>query len=344
MRPGAIAILTSILSLAALLGGSGQAGAQGQEIYLHGLTFGSYSKWTNCLALNDRQTNYQAVILPELGGRVMHYSYDLINILYQNPAGAGKTLANSAQPFYAGGYQCDLGPETAALPRRLQLSLGKHSWRSPRHYTVETASPAEPAVPVRIMKSFTMDHDSGDLGLLQRMANASPSPVAFSLRDRTVCKGGGFVFFKINPDSRFPLGCSLLRQAGSRYFYEPIETLPENVSRTDDTLIIDTRGGAAKIGADNRAGWIAYVRGNLLFVKFFPITAGGDYPDAGNTVSVMWNGTVTELSPQSPRIGLEPGGTYDFPERWVLKPLKREVKSLRDVRRILDEVPRNPFR
>lgn len=343
MRSGAKGIAILLFGLCFTAAGLWRAVAQAEETFLNGLTFGAYSQWTNCLALNDKAKKFQAVVVPDLGGRLMHYSYDLINILYKNPEALGRTLANSRRPFYAGGYQCDLGPETFPLPRRLQLTVGKHVWRSPRHYTVDTASPGESGVPVRIMKSFTMDQDTGELGILQRMANASDTPAAYSLRDRTVCKGGGFAFFEINRSSRFAHGCSALKQSGSRYFYESVGELPDNVTRTDDTLIIDTSRGAAKLGVDNAAGWLAYVRGNILLVKFFPITEGGDYADAGNTLSVMWNGTVTELSPQSPRITLQPGGTYDFPERWVLKALKREIKTARDVRHILDEIPDNPF-
>lgn len=252
---------------------------------------------------------------PARSGRPTHaLHYDLINILYQNPDAVGKTLANTSGPFYAGGYQCDLGPETVPLPRRLQLSVGKHPWRSPRHYTVETASPVEAGVPVRIMKSFTMDHDTGELGIRQRLANASEAPVAFSLRDRTVCKGGGFAFFKLNPQSRFPNGCSILRQSGSRLFYQAVDALPENVTKAGDRLIIDTRQGAAKLAADITTGWVAYVRGNLLFVKYFPIIVGGDYPDNGTALSLNFprKAPASSSNPVPPTTSLNAGSS----SRW----------------------------
>lgn len=342
MRPGGTHILW-LVALAIAAGGETHAQTNQPGPYLNGLTFGPYAGWTNCLALNDVHGQYQAVVVPDIGGRIAHYSYDLINILYLNPQARGRTLANFRSPFYAGGSQCDLGPETLGLPRRLQTVLGKHDWRSPRDYTVDTASPPETGVPVRILKSVTMDHDTGELGLLQRMANVSPSIARYSLRGRTVCKGGGYVFFKLNPKSRFKKGCSVLRRAGGRYFYQELDELPENMVKYRDNMIIDTSRMPAKIGTDSMAGWVAYVRGNLLFVKYFPITDDGDYADGGNTLSVMWNGTVTELSPTSPRVEVKPGGNYDFPERWILKPVSRTVDSISDVKRILREVPPNPF-
>jgi len=110
-----------------------------------------------------------------------------------------------------------------------------------------------------------------------------------------------------------------------------------------DTVVIDTSSGSAKIGADTRTGWVAYVLGRLLFIKYFPIDPNCDYADGNNTLEIMWTGTVTELSPLSPVVRLASGKVYDFPARWMLKPLKREVKSFRDVRKLLDEIDASPF-
>jgi hypothetical protein len=321
-----------------------RAAAPPEAPLLNGLTFGDYSGWTNCLALNDKAHRFQVVVVPAFGGRVMRYSHDRLNILYQNPAAEGRTLDTAEGPFYAGGYHCDLGPETAGVPPRLGLLLGRHEWRAPRDYTVETASPVDPGVGIRLLKSLTLDPDTGELGVLQRMINASETERVRSLHDRTVCKGGGFVFFKLNPASRHEHGWSILKSASGRYFYEAGQELPDNLEISNGHLLIATDRGAAKIGADVADGWVAYARDRLLFVKYFPVTPGGDYADGGNTLTVMWNGTVTELAPLSPLARLAPGGHQDFPARWMLKPLKREIRGFRDLRRILDEVPPNPFR
>lgn len=336
--------MTSLQSgLVLLLMVAGLAAAPGDAPLLKGLTFGAYSGWTNCLALSDKAQRYQLVVVPALGGRALHYSYDRINLLYRNPAAEGKTLENTTGPLYVGGYQCDLGPETSGLPLRLGLLLGRHDWRAPRDYTIETASPVDPGVGIRLLKSFTLDPDTGEVGLLQRMVNASPAEVAYSFHDRTACKGGGFAFFRLSSESRHTNGWSALKSADDRYFYRAGRSLPDQCEIEDGYFMITTGQGAAKIGADVTEGWVAYALGRLLFVKYFPVKSNADYPDGGNNLTVMWNGTVTELGPLSPRVRLKPGGHYDFPSRWVLKPLEREVRSFRDVRRILDEVPPNPF-
>ena len=326
-----------------LWGCAGDVRAQDTNQILNGLLFGSFEKWTNCLALTDREKKFQAVVATDVGARILHYSYDLLNILYWNPAANGMTLANARKPFYLGGYQCDIGPEIERLPSHPELLVGRHGWRSPRSYTVDTVSPIDPRLNVRLYKSITIDPDTGELGLMQRMLNTGEDSISYCLWDRTVCKGRGYAFFKRNPKSRLEHGLSILRARGQQYSYEEIEALPENVKIHDDTVVIDTGAGAAKIGADSRSGWVAYVLGRLLFIKYFPINPNGDYPESDNTLEVMWNGTVTELSPLSPRVQLARGEYYDFPARWMLKPLKREVNSFRDVRRLLDEIDTSPF-
>src|SRR5512138_1165414 len=68
----------------------------------------SYGGWTNCIVL--RGGDCKAVAVPGVGGRVLHYSINGENILFENPELWGDTLLTKSN-FWAGGYQCDVGPE-----------------------------------------------------------------------------------------------------------------------------------------------------------------------------------------------------------------------------------------
>ena len=337
-----MSMLRTLSLLSAVLGLATSAARSQDTNLLEGITLGAYSGWTNCLALNDENRRYQAVIVPAVGGRLLHYSYDLINILYRDPQSDGCTLSAAGNPFYVGGFQTDIGPEIHHVPVRNQISLGRHDWRGPRDYTIETASPVDPGVGLRVLKSFTLDPNTGELGILQRMINSSGRELRYCIWDRTVCKGGGFVFFKLNPESRFEKGWSILSRSGAGFHYPAGQQQP-GVQVIDDLLVIQTGTTSAKIGADSLSGWIAYARDNLLFIKFFPVSPGGNYADGGNTVEVMWTPTITELSPLSPAVKLAPGASYDFPERWMLIPLDKAVTRARDVKKLLKRIPPNPF-
>ena len=71
----------------------------------------TYTGWPNSIYLNASETPVQVVIVPSIGGRIVHYSFNGLNILFENTASQGATLANSSGDLMLGGYQCDLGPE-----------------------------------------------------------------------------------------------------------------------------------------------------------------------------------------------------------------------------------------
>ena len=110
------------------------------------------------------------------------------------------------------------------------------------------------------------------------------------------------------------------------------------------TPVIKAEGKWGKLGADSRAGWVAYVRGKVMLVKFFPVYPGATYSDGGNTVEVYWDEKVAELEPLSPEIRLDPGQEYVFPEKWELVRLPHPVKTAEQARESVRTLPRNPFK
>jgi hypothetical protein len=109
-------------------------------------------------------------------------------------------------------------------------------------------------------------------------------------------------------------------------------------------LVAKAEGEATKIGADSDAGWIAYARGRLLFVKYFPYSPKGDYSDGGNSVEVYFDKSVGELEPLSPEVKLKPGESYSFPEKWTLIELNDEVTTFEEARKLVKKVPPSPFK
>jgi hypothetical protein len=107
--------------------------------------------------------------------------------------------------------------------------------------------------------------------------------------------------------------------------------------------VAETGGDATRLGADSDGQWIAYARGRLLFVKYYLYSPRGDYPGAGNSVEVYFDRRVTELNPLSPETALPPGGSFLFPEKWVLLPLDREVTTAEEARRLVPKIPPPPF-
>src|SRR5919108_3053993 len=91
-----------------------------------GIEIKTHAGWARSLFLNAPDPEIQAVVVPAVGGRILQYSLRGENILFENPGSEGKTLANTKEGFWVGGYQCDLGPELRGLPDHQTLWVGPH--------------------------------------------------------------------------------------------------------------------------------------------------------------------------------------------------------------------------
>ncbi len=308
-----------------------------------GVNQGVFLGWTNAFSLRDDHGKVSAVVVPEIGGRVVSYGRGGRNVLLDNPDSQGKTLAFFPAGFWVGGYQCDIGPGLLGLPERRALWLGPHEARTPRDQTVETASPLDTVTGLQLLKSFTLDSDSGALGLVQRMVNASSNPTKYTLHDRTLCPASGFVLFQLPQVSRYRAGWSLLRATERGPIFDGDQPGSPSVRVMGDLLVAHATGTPGKLGSDTDAGWVAYVRGRLLFVKYFPVWRGAAYAGAGHTVEFSWNDQMAALEVFSPLTALAPGQAFDFPELWQLIELKEEVTTFEDARAAAKKVPPSPF-
>lgn len=302
-----------------------------------GVFVGFYRGWSNSILLQATNGSADAIIVPDVGGRVLHYGIGGDNILFEPAEGAGRTLDRSSPGFPAGGYQCDIGPESAGLPEHPHLWQGRHTWQSPGEWTVLVASGKDSVLGVEVSKSIRLDPETGTLHFIQWLENKLPREVTFCLRDRTLCKGGGFVLLPLNKKSRFSAGWSLRRKTGAGFSYDGATPFSPNVRVLEGMLVARTDGEPIRFGADSDAGWVAYTRGPSLFVKFFAHTADGAYSD-GNSVEVSWNAQSVELEPRSPEVRLRRFNPYAFAGRWMLLPLDKPVTSFDQARALADRI------
>jgi hypothetical protein len=213
---------------------------------------------------------------------------------------------------------------------------------------VHVFSDPELTVGVQLEKEFVIDPDTGELGITQRMRNIVSNDVSYCLWDRTLAKGGGFAMFPLNSKSRFKAGWAVRQdKGGADFHYDGDKPNDPRVRIMDGVLVAQARAlpeaPELKVGADSEAGWIAYARGKVLFVKYFPVFPKANYSDSGNTVEFYCSDLVAELEPLSPEVTLKPAGTYSFPEKWIFIELDKEVASYDQARALVKRIPRSPF-
>ena len=119
------------------------------------------------------------------------------------------------------------------------------------------------------------------------------------------------------------------------------EGAPGDVKKFQDLLPLQSAGGVAwlqydpacmdrdlLVGRDGSEGWMASVRGDLLFAKYFPeIPEGGAAPGEAE-VFLFLNGenAYVEVEAQSAVQRLEPGESLRWPVLWAVRRLPADVR------------------
>jgi hypothetical protein len=330
--------MIQLLCLALALYPAGAAEATPGEVRVE-----SFSGWTDSLVMTGGDC--KVVLAPAVGGRVVCFSLNGENVLYQDPESWAKTLARQPAGFPMGGSYGDLGPELRGIPEHNTLGLG--SWRreTSRPGSVLLRSQPDPALGVELEKEVVIDPDTGELGLQQRIKNVSAADISYCLWDRTQCMGRGFALLPLSSRSRFKAGWSLARKdAAGKLSYDGDAPQDSRARVLDRVLVVEAGGAPLKVGADSDTEWVAYTVGRLLFIKYHPCVRGGAYTDGGNSAGFCCDEKRATLETLSPEVRLAPGQSHLFPEKWVLLDLARRVDTYAEARALVKLIPPSPFR
>lgn len=301
-----------------------------------GVYSGSYSNWTRSVFLYSAATERQAVIVPNFGGRIVHYSWRGRNLLLDVPE------VGEEGNFHPGGHQADIGPETRQLPLHPILSLGKTSWQH-KPYTVRILGDPDPAVGVALDKDILLDPDTGDLALTQRLRNIGKTNVSYSVWSRTALKPGGYALLPLDKKKDGVPSWTVHNLYKGSFVFDGTQYVSLNVREMDDVLVVYCDSEPTKLGAHSSAQWMAYVYDDLLFVKYTPYFPGGNYTEGGNTLELYFDRNVAELQALSPEVELAPKQNYAFPEKWMLIQLPKPVLTFKDARKLAKQIPEPPF-
>src|SRR4051812_21138526 len=101
-----------------------------------GVKFEDYKGWPGSATISAPEQAIKLVVVPAVGGRVLHYGPSDANIIFENDISNGKTLENSkGAGFWVGGYNCDIGPEIRSLPNHPLLWMGQYQAKATAPYT-----------------------------------------------------------------------------------------------------------------------------------------------------------------------------------------------------------------
>jgi hypothetical protein len=303
-----------------------------------------------------RNGETSVLIAPELGGRILQYSYRGHEFLYVNSSLAGQVY--SAKPQDIGTWQWKNygGDKVWPAPQGWN---GKQEWPGPDKmiedqvpFVANILESSGPSVRVdlegprmenysglQFTRSLVLEDGHSRLNITSTMKNVSEELKNWSLWAVTQLRAsdnvgrarqGLQVIAPLNPASCFPKGFHILfGQANHPGF---------KVDPDRGLFIADYCDMVGKAGLDTNAGWAALVdkEANLSFVQRFAYNAAATYPDrtsftvwfnakgsivvAGETFTLEENPEKTprylEMEILSPLVRLLPGESYSFATSW----------------------------
>jgi len=281
----------------------------------------TYSGWVDSYRLTAGL--YSLVVVPEIGGRIMEYSLDGRNVIWENREEYGRIYPITKEWHNYGGYKTWVAPQDSwGWPPDPMLDFGKANvevLQNPKGLPVlKVIGCPSLSTGVVFTKEIVLN-ESGEVLLTQRMHDIGGKSVTYSVWDVTQVRTPCFVAFPVKSDSRFPDGISYImaESRNSRQF---------NVR--DGLCITNYLGEVGKIGSDTDGPWMIWFKSDLAYVKLFGPMEKAQYPDGGCSAEVFTSDArlgYVEMEILGPLVQLEPGKQTELIERWRILKLTQPV-------------------
>lgn len=295
-----------------------------------------YRGWSGSYRMSAGR--YSLVVVPAIGGRIMEYSLDGRNVIWENAVEFGKVYEITNDWRNYGGYKTWVSPQDYwHWPPDPILDRGKANVevfdRDGRKWLRIIGQPSLKSG-VMFIKELTLD-ENGEVTLIQKMRAVGKPPTKWGIHDVTQVKTPCFVVFPIRSDTRVP--------GGIRYLFgDPKKTAQFTVR--DGLCITSYHGQVYQIGAESDGPWMIWFQDDMAYVKLFPpMKRDAEYGDRGSSAVVFTSDGklgYLEMEILGPLIDLSDGEETELIERWRLFRLDEHVKSPYSIKRIIREMER----
>ncbi|MEX0331879.1 MAG: hypothetical protein AB3N64_10690 [Puniceicoccaceae bacterium] len=287
----------------------------------------------------------RVVLEPNMGGRVLNYQFQGVEVLYQDPEQAGlRPDKDEWVPLIAGG-RFDFGPSFYQRPRG---TLWQGEWKGEitGELSARLTSQVDPDCGVQLIREFTLAEEGTHLRCEQTIINHTKDVLWTMHWSRTMAVGGGIAYAPIPDQGHFPKGYALNVEPHGAFNFIPEEE--PDVRIRDGVLEFLKEPSAPKTIFNLDEAWMAYLtRDDILFVKTFPFDPEWRYGDPPqHHASYWWKGErATEFEPNGPLEQIPPGGRASFHEDWWLGPFpfpEDKVVNIAKLRQAVADFSRQP--
>jgi len=271
--------------------------------------------------------------LLDAGPRIvrLYYKGTNENLLAEVPERYHETVFGKY--YFRGGHRLWHAPEDILrtyIPDNDPITITKDS------ENVILTQPVELATGIHKTIQVNLSPNAAKVTVHHTLKNVGLWPVKLSAWALTQFPLGGVAIFPQNTSTLDTAGLLPNRNL-SLWSYASVND--PRLSMADDFITIKALPSLPplKIGYANGAGWIAYIRNSLLFIKRFPPLSNQSYPDLGCNVESYIGDSFIELESLSPLTLVDPGQSLHHIETWEILHIANPSDNLDDVRQLVNE-------
>ena len=271
----------------------------------------SFGGWQNNLRIGNQHA--ELIITLDVGPRVISYrttaGENVFKTFDEQLGGTGEADWKSR-----GGHRFWLAPEDPELSYLPDNSPVQHRVVSEHEVEVENAPSDQ--LPVRKTMRVALDAASTCVTVTHRAENHGDRSFAAATWGLSVMAPGGVEIIPLPPLGEHPRDLLPNRTM----ILWPFTDMTDRRWRWGTRFITcrQADAGPTKIGLAHREGWIAYHRGDSLFLKTIAYDARATYPDLGCNFETFTNEEMLEVEALGPLVELAPGESTRHVEEWQL--------------------------
>jgi hypothetical protein len=277
----------------------------------------AYGGWTNCVRLANKAV--ELIVTADVGPRVIRFALaGGANVFKEYPDMVGKTGGDEWRIY--GGHRLWHAPEAQPRsycpdngPVRVE-PLGKGGAGSLR-----VVQPTEPPTGIQKEIDLELPGDGALAKVTHRLRNNSAWPIRLAPWALSVMAPGGTAVIPLPPPGEHTANLTPVSMLGL-WAYTDLSDPRWTIGRRTILLRQDPKAASPqKVGVYVPAGWAAYVRDGVMFLKTFgPVAPCTAYGDFGCSVETYTNADMLELESVGPMAELPPGGAVEHVEHWRL--------------------------
>lgn len=286
----------------------------------------AYKGWPNCVKISNEKV--ELIVTTDVGPRIISFGFKgAENILYENPAEAGKTGGNEWHSY--GGHRLWHAPEELPrtyVPDNFPVQVKKFKDGAKFIAPIESNG-------VQKVIEIHLSEAEPTVKINNILINQGQWAIPLAVWALTVMRAGGKVIVphppRIGHDDQLTPTHSLVLW-GYTKMDDPRWTWGEKYFMLKQDKSLDY---CQKIGCQVVDGWAAYQLGSEVFIKKFGYDPALPYPDLNCNFETYTDQNILEVETLGPMLLLDPGSKAEHLEEWSLHKGIKSVTNDADVDR-----------